>query len=87
VLALLEAAIMLVEIADKIQTRIFDGCTHAQPLLRRRQSKGRTRRFAADSAAFSMWWFRMRSMKDRADHAQTGKLCRPCRPPGGCEKP
>jgi hypothetical protein len=81
-LALSEAAIKFVESAGKIQTRMFIGRAHATT-FRRRQSKGRTNDFAADSPAFSGERPISRSTKDKAVHAQTGKLCRL---QGSCER-
>jgi hypothetical protein len=75
-LALSEAAIKLVESAGKIQTRMFHRPRTCDG-PRRRQSKGRTRVFAADSPGFSGKPRVARDTKGKAVHAQTGKLCRP----------
>jgi len=66
------------EDADTIQNPNIAMTTQsAQPCFRIGQSKGRTREFPADSPAFCRFSASACSTKDRAVHAQSGKLCRP----------
>jgi hypothetical protein len=84
-LALSEAAIVLVESAGKIQTRMFIGRAHATAPAKTKQ--GPDQRFCRCFSGFPLAFPRargiLRNTKDRAVHAQTGKLCRL---QGSCER-
>jgi len=73
--ALSEAAIMPMEDAVKIQTRMFDRPRTCFGLPKTKQ--GPDQIFAADSPAFFRGAPVLRCTKDKAVHAQAGKLCRP----------
>lgn len=63
------------EDAAKIQTRMFDRPRTCVGLPKTKQ--GPDQIFAADSPGFFRSAPVVRSTKDKAVHAQTGKLCRP----------
>ena len=73
------------EEAVKIQTRMFDRPRTCRGLPKTKQ--GLDQNFAADSPAFFREVAIARSTKDKAVHAQTGKLCRPEGGYGMPEKP